>query len=472
MDQLKEAIALRAKLAADMKLRLLDKDGGIRAELTDEDRAVIDTLSGKIDDLTPQIDRMSADENRFKRAREIDALIQEPATARIVTPLPSGHADAAERTIPAVARRHSRLKAFANDRGETSQADELEAYRFGTWFAATRNVPWAVQRCRDLGIGIERALTEGTNTAGGFAVPEEFSGRFIALRERYGVFRRNAFIEPMTSDSKSILRQTDGLTAYAIGEMGALTESNLTFDQVNLFAKKFGCITVFSSELAEDAIISIGDKLADNIAQAIAKKEDQCAFVANGQATYHGIVGIGPTLTNLNGVDEGGGIIVATGNLPSEFAIGDWGKVPGLVPAYVDPARCKWYMHKNVYSSGWLRLEIALAGNTWPLVREGEQSPRILGSPVEYVQCMDYCAAGTEMSQVLAIYGDLALAATMGDRRGLTIGMSTEGTVGSVNLFEQDSAAIRGVARFDINVHDVGTATVAGPVVALIGKAN
>jgi len=60
----------------------------------------------------------------------------------------------------------------------------------------------------------------------------------------------------------------------------------------------------------------------------------------------------------------------------------------------------------------------------------------------------------------------------LGDRRGVTIGMSTEGTVGSDNLFEQDCSAIRGTTRFDINVHDVGTATVAGPVVALIGKAS
>ena len=49
---------------------------------------------------------------------------------------------------------------------------------------------------------------------------------------------------------------------------------------------------------------------------------------------------------------------------------------------------------------------------------------------------------------------------------------NTEGTVADINLFEQDCSAIRGTTRYDVNVHDVGTATVAGPVVALIGKAS
>ena len=194
MDKLREAIALRAKLAADMKLRLHNEEGGIRQDLTDEDRAVIDTLSGKIDEMTPQIEQMKADEARFKRSAEYDALVQEPATRQLAAALPGGHADAADRAIPATARRHSRLKAFCNGAGETSPADELEAYRLGTWFAGTRGVPWAVQRCRDLGLRIERAASEGTNTAGGFAVPDEFSARFIVLRERYGTFRRNTYI--------------------------------------------------------------------------------------------------------------------------------------------------------------------------------------------------------------------------------------------------------------------------------------
>ena len=38
--------------------------------------------------------------------------------------------------------------------------------------------------------------------------------------------------------------------------------------------------------------------------------------------------------------------------------------------------------------------------------------------------------------------------------------------------FEQDEIALRWVERFDINVHDVGTTSAAGPVVALLGKAS
>jgi len=465
MDMLKEKQAQRAKAQADLDALLYEPDGETR-ELSDEDRAAADGLIPRITAMDEEIEVMQADEARYKSAQASRAKLN-ALSARQVTPAqPSAMAPLAERTIPATARRYGHLRHF------TGPGGELEAYRFGTWFAGTQGVPWAVQRCREQGIVLARAQTEGTNTAGGFAVPDEFENRFIYLREEYGVFRKFANVEPMSTETKSIMRQTGGLTAYPVGEITALTESNITLDQVNLTAKKFGCVTIFSSELNEDAVIGMADKLAGDMAHAFALKEDQCGFIGTGAATYAGIVGIAQQLNTVNGVDEGGGIIVANGNLPSEFLIGDWGKVPGLVPAYVDPQRCRWYMHKSVWSSGWLRLEIALAGNTWPMVNAGEQAPRILGYPVEFVQAMPYCAAGTEMSVTLALFGDLSLAATMGDRRGMTIGVGTEGTVGSVNLFEQDASAIRATERFDINVHDVGTATVAGPVVALIGKAS
>jgi HK97 family phage major capsid protein len=274
----------------------------------------------------------------------------------------------------------------------------------------------------------------------------------------------------MSSETATIIRQTGGLTAYAMNETGAATESSIALDRVNLIAKKFGCVTVFSSELKEDAVINMADKLAGDMAYAFALKEDQCGFVGDGSATYHGIVGVATQLVTVNGVDEGGGIIVGTGNLASESVIGDWGKVPGLVPTYVDPARCKWYMHKNTWSTGALRLEIALAGNTWPIVQNGSMAPTFLGYPIEFVQCM--ANPTTTMSEVLAIFGDLSLAATMGDRRSMSVKVGSEGTVGSVNLLEQDASAIISTTRFDINVHDVGTATAAGPVVALIGTAS
>ena len=49
----------------------------------------------------------------------------------------------------------------------------------------------------------------------------------------------------------------------------------------------------------------------------------------------------------------------------------------------------------------------------------------------------------------------------MGTRRGVSI------QVDSSRYFEYDQLAIRGTERFDINYHERGTSTVAGPVIML-----
>ena len=84
-------------------------------------------------------------------------------------------------------------------------------------------------------------------------------------------------------------------------------------------------------------------------------------------------------------------------------------------------------------------------------------------------------------SQVCCLFGNLRLAARLGDRRITTIQMSEH----ALNAFEQDEVVIRGTERFDIVVHDVGDpiagqgapksaqlGNVAGPIVGLVTAAT
>jgi HK97 family phage major capsid protein len=61
-------------------------------------------------------------------------------------------------------------------------------------------------------------------------------------------------------------------------------------------------------------------------------------------------------------------------------------------------------------------------------------------------------------------FGDLSLAATMGERRGVTVKTTQD------RYLEFDQIGIRGTERFDINVHDLGNSNIAGPIVGLIGN--
>jgi len=456
MDKLKEAQAQRAKLQADLELRLYEDNGEART-FTDEDRSAIDALCTRIEELDPQITTMVEDEDRFKKAAAAKARLSQTTGRRVPSVDPSLQADRTERVIPATARKYGSLRAFKGPNAE------LDAYGFGCWFAACRGYSWAIQRVQDMGI-CSRTNIEGLNTAGGVLVPDQFERTIVDLREQYGAFRKYARIIPMPSDHVKYPRRTGGLTAYVVGESTALTETTKAWDQLTLTAKKIGVITVMSSELSEDAIINMGDDLMSEAAYALAYWEDMAGFMANAEATYGGIVGVGPRLTNLNGVDEGGGIIVGFGDLPSELLLTDFNKTVAILPGYADTPNAAWYCNRTVWAN-MQRLESAAGGATGQEIIGGYRVPQFLGYPVRMCQVMN---VGSAVSQCLAFFGDLALAADMGTRRGVRMATSDS----ALNAFEQDEVVLKVTERADINVHDVGTATVAGPIVALVGKAS
>lgn len=116
-----------------------------------------------------------------------------------------------------------------------------------------------------------------------------------------------------------------------------------------------------------------------------------------------------------------------------------------------------------------LKLALAAGGVTKEEIVNGQRTPTFLGYPVAVTQVMPKVEAN---SQVCAVLGDLALAASLGSRRDVSIAMSEH------SRFGYDQIEFRGTQRFDINVHSVGNASatagsrVAGPIVGLITAAS
>jgi HK97 family phage major capsid protein len=103
------------------------------------------------------------------------------------------------------------------------------------------------------------------------------------------------------------------------------------------------------------------------------------------------------------------------------------------------------------------RLQMAAGGNT---VQDLGNGPvlQFLGYPVRFIQTLPSTASsGTK----IAYFGDLAMAATMGTRRGVTLRADES------LYFAQDALALRVTERFDINVHERGTANAAGPLLMI-----
>jgi HK97 family phage major capsid protein len=108
--------------------------------------------------------------------------------------------------IPATVKRVSVLKNFKRAEVNGYTAEE-RAYRFGMWGLACMGNENAKRFCEEQGINLvvdqKAAHAEGTNTLGGYLVPEEFGQDMIDLRLEYGVARRILRRVPMSSDTRT-----------------------------------------------------------------------------------------------------------------------------------------------------------------------------------------------------------------------------------------------------------------------------
>jgi HK97 family phage major capsid protein len=368
---------------------------------------------------------------------------------------------------------HQTVTSFTGARDDAAK----KAYRFANWFIASnlndvralrenehtaRAIDRAIRYCKDYDILIQRGQVEGENTAGGFLVPHEFNNEMIDLREKWGVGRRNIKIVPMSSDSRSQPRRKSGLTAYVIGEGTGATESQKGWDRVSLSTKKIGALTRFSSEIAEDGLVSMGDDLASEIAYAFAEFEDTVIFTGDGSKNHARIVGAVTALQNLEDGDGAAGVIEATGNTWDEFVLQDFLNVIGAQPEYAETPNVKWFCSKLFWATVMVRLQKAASGNDESNIISGGKK-QFLGYPVEVSQKFPKSPTN---GKIMCLFGDLKMAGMMGDRRQTTIRLSDQ------QHWEEEEIAVAGSERFDVSIHDIGDDVNAGPLLALKCKAS
>lgn len=461
-----------ARKEAKELLATAEKDG-----LTDDLSAKIDDLTAKATTADEKITELLERDNAIKaRLEQLNGFADhskaiEGARGVNVSSQPTG--DAQPKTkIPATVRRYSKLVNFA---GEINGIrPEERAYRFGQYAMAklTADMPGkfhfrhAMQFARDQ-FGFQPMAVHGeggSDTTGSHVfVPDEFGTDLIRLRELYGVARGVLRVRTMTSDTRTDPRRTGGLTAYFVGENSAGTESDASYDNVSLTAKKLMAITRMSNELSEDSVIDFGDELAGEISYAFANKEDECAFNGDGTSTYGGITGIRNRLDTLT-AGTAPGLILGAGNAWSELTLANFESVVGALPQYADvPGQVSWVCHKTFAWTVMKRLALAAGGNTADDITNGP-GMSFLGYPVRISQVFPSSEAN---SQIPVVFGNYSMCGSMGDRRQETISFSDQATVGGQSLWERDQMAVKGTQRFDINIHDFGSNTAAGPICGL-----
>jgi HK97 family phage major capsid protein len=84
-----------------------------------------------------------------------------------------------------------------------------------------------------------------------------------------------------------------------------------------------------------------------------------------------------------------------------------------------------------------------------------------LGYPVVISQVMNSTLSAQVNATNVALFGDMQMAATLGNRRGLSVFPSEH------RYMEYNQIGVRGMERFDINFHERGDATNAGAMISM-----
>lgn len=296
-----------------------------------------------------------------------------------------------------------------------------------------------------------KALTEGTGSAGGFVVPEEFASEVNRVVEDFGLVPKLARIFPMKADTLNVPRLSATVSVSYPGEATAGTQSQPTFEQVVLASKSCVGITPMSNELLADASISVVDLLVELFAEAIAGMMDQQGLAGTGTPFTGILTDAGVTVVQPA---NGGGFSTFTGAATPDQArtlisnIKPW----ALQGAAFIMHRTVWGLMQTVKASTGGDYFISAANPV--VINTGAQGfpTAMAGTLWGYpVYLSDKMPSTTAVSTKFIIFGNLKNL-YVGMRQEMGVSISQEGTVGGVSLFETNMSAVRVVSRHAIAV--------------------
>lgn len=228
----------------------LDSHRNEKGVLSAEDDAAYTRMEQEITDLGKEIARMERQE-AFER--ELSQPLNKPLTGRPV----SGGVE----------------------KEKTGRASE--EYKANFWNAMRSKVPLP---------SVVNALEEGTDSEGGYLVPDEYERTLVEALEEENVFRQMAkVIRTSSGDRKIPVVATKG-TASWIDEEGAYTESDDSFGQVSIGAYKVGTMIKVSEELLNDSVFDLESYIAKEFARRIGAKEEEAFFTGDGSGKPLGVL--------------------------------------------------------------------------------------------------------------------------------------------------------------------------------------
>ena len=149
---------------------------------------------------------------------------------------------------------------------------------------------WNAMRLQGNPYEIRNALQEGTDSEGGYLVPDEYERTLVQALEEENVFRRLAKVIQTSSGDRKIPIVTSHGSAAWLDEEDALTESDEVFGQTSLSAYKLGTFLKVSDELLNDSVFDLPSYISTEFARRIGAAEEEAFFTGNGTGKPTGLL--------------------------------------------------------------------------------------------------------------------------------------------------------------------------------------
>ena len=226
------------------------KENGV---LSAEDDAAYTRMEQEITDLGKEIARL-------ERQEALDAELNRPVN-KPLTGKPGGKADA--------------------DGGEDKTGRASDDYRKNFWNAMRSKAPMP---------NVTNALKVGTDSEGGYLVPDEYERTLVEALEEENIFRQMAKVIKTSSGDRKIPVVASKGTASWIDEEGAIPESDDAFGQVSIGAYKLGTMIKVSEELLNDSVFDLQSYISREFARRIGAKEEEAFFTGDGKGKPLGVL--------------------------------------------------------------------------------------------------------------------------------------------------------------------------------------
>ena len=149
---------------------------------------------------------------------------------------------------------------------------------------------WRVMRSKSVPHEVMNALQVGTETEGGYLVPDEYERTLVQALEEQNIFRQLAHVIHTSSGDRKIPVVASKGTAQWIDEEAQYPESDDSFGQVSIGAYKLATMIKVSEELLNDSVFDVPSYIAREFARRIGAAEEEAFFTGNGTGRPLGIL--------------------------------------------------------------------------------------------------------------------------------------------------------------------------------------